>query len=203
MHFTHIDHLATIMRLGLQSDTEVRRQGLLRTEVGDRGIKRKRRERRVPVPPGGVVADYVPFYFAACSPMMYVIHRGGVPTYNGGCDDLVYLVTTVRRIAELGLARVYTDRNAVRRSARFTIDDGELGSFIDWDLMQAKMWADTEAEPDRKERRMAECLVHERVPGVAFTEVVARTPDRERRARAVLATVGAKAGVVVRPDWYF
>ncbi|WP_163553557.1 DUF4433 domain-containing protein [Candidatus Frankia alpina] len=203
MHFTHLDHLATIMREGLLSDTEVRRRGLLRTEVGNQGIKRRRRERCVRVPPGGVVADYVPFYFAPCSPMMYVIHQGGVPTYDGGCDDLVYLVTTIRQIAELGLARVYTDRNAVLRPVRFTIDDGELDSLIDWDLMQAKMWADTEAEPDRKQRRMAECLVHERVPGVAFTEVVARTPDHERRARAVLDTVGAKARVVVRPDWYF
>ncbi|WP_161983184.1 DUF4433 domain-containing protein, partial [Candidatus Frankia alpina] len=93
MHFTHLDHLATIMREGLLSDTEVRRRGLLRTEVGNQGIKRRRRERCVRVPPGGVVADYVPFYFAPCSPMMYVIHQGGVPTYDGGCDDLVYLVT--------------------------------------------------------------------------------------------------------------
>ena len=47
----------------------------LTTEVGQPDIKLKRRHRVVPIDPGGVVADYVPFYFAARSPMLGSIHQ--------------------------------------------------------------------------------------------------------------------------------
>lgn len=203
MHFTHVDHLDTIARHGLVADTEVRATGLLAVEVGNHGIKERRRARPVPIAPGGAVGDYVPFYFAARSPMMYVIDRGGVPTYAGGCGELVYLVSTVERLIELGPATVFTDRNAVLAFADFAADPASLDALVDWDLMAARMWNDTPDEPDRKERRMAECLVHRRVPWDAFTEVVAKTQACAESARAVLATVGVATPVVVRPDWYF
>lgn len=106
--------------------------------------------------------------------MMYVIHRGSVPTYTQGCDDLVYLVTAIERLVDLGSALVFTDRNAVLDVTRFSTDIDQLDELIGWPLMRATMWNNTESQPDRMERRMAECLVHERVPWVAFTRIVAR-----------------------------
>ncbi len=63
------------------------------TDVGNQGIKARRSRRAVPVGPGGVVADYAPFYFAPRSPMMFAIEHGNVPTYSSGCDELIYLVS--------------------------------------------------------------------------------------------------------------
>jgi hypothetical protein len=54
--------------------------------------------------------------------MMYAIHRGWVATVVGSCDDLAYLVTSVERLAELGLPLVFTDRNAVLKTATFRSD---------------------------------------------------------------------------------
>ncbi|WP_115537979.1 DarT ssDNA thymidine ADP-ribosyltransferase family protein [Frankia canadensis] len=82
-------------------------------------------------------------------------------------------------------------------------DDGELDALVDWDLMRATHWAKSDDEPDRRERRMAECLVHERVPAVAFTQIVVHSLTQARRAREVLATVGVRVSTVVRPGWYF
>lgn len=48
---------------------------------------------------------------------------------------------------------------------------------IDWQLMQDTIWRNTEAEPDRVERRMAEFLVHGRVPWEAFLGVAVRTEE--------------------------
>jgi hypothetical protein len=69
--------------------------------------------------------------------------------------------------------------------------------------MSATMWAPTEAEPDRRERRMAECLVHGRVPWDAFTEVAVKTAANEQRALAVLERAQPRLPVSVRPSWYF
>jgi hypothetical protein len=50
-------------------------------EVGDPQIKERCRNRAVNTGPGGTIGDYVPFYFAPRSPMLYRIacdHRDGV-----------------------------------------------------------------------------------------------------------------------------
>ncbi|MGH3321613.1 MAG: type II toxin-antitoxin system toxin DNA ADP-ribosyl transferase DarT [Streptosporangiaceae bacterium] len=203
MHFTHVDHLPSIIRRGLLADATAHASRVVTVEVGHKEIKQRRSARVVPVAPGGVVADYAPFYFAARSPMLYVIAKGGVPTYSGSCDDLIYLATTVERLLELTLRPVFTDRNAAKGYAAFTSEPAELDDLVDWALMKARMWTDTEDEPDRKERRMAECLVHRRVPWEAFDEIVTRTPACARRVQRALATVGPSVQVVVRRGWYF
>jgi hypothetical protein len=117
MHFTHISHLTAIAQTGLLADSAAQTSSSFKVEAGNVSIKEQRRNRPVPVPPGGVIADYAPFYFAPCSPMMSAIANGKVPTYQGTCDELVYLVGSVERIIDLRLPTVFTDRNAVLRVA--------------------------------------------------------------------------------------
>lgn len=203
LHFTHVAHLADVVVHGLLSDTVAQARGLLTNEIGNREIKERRRRRPVPVDPGGVVADYVPFYFAPRSPMMYSIYRGNVPEYAEGTGPLVYLVSTVERLIEVGCAVVTTDRNAVLGYTEFREGLDGLDAAVDWPLMGATMWNDTIDEPDRMERRMAECLVHEVVPWEAFTEIHVRSPDRRGEVQAVLGRGVAPGPVHVTPDWYF
>ncbi|HEU5271499.1 MAG TPA: DUF4433 domain-containing protein [Jatrophihabitans sp.] len=203
MHFTHVEHLTTIARDGLLGDAAARSTGSLQVEVGNHGIKEQRRRRVVPIAPGGVVADYAPFYFAPRSPMMYAIEKGNVATYTGGCDELVYLVSDVERLLDLQLPTVFTDRNAVLGVTTFTDDPASLETLVDWQLMRARDWYNTPTEPDRRERRMAECLVHDRVPWSAFRAVVVRKEECATRAGQLLAAAGVDTRIVVRPDWYF
>ncbi|WP_370327702.1 DUF4433 domain-containing protein [Euzebya sp.] len=201
-HFTHIDHLPAIARHGLVADVTAAGDGLLRQEVGNHEIKQRRRSRTVPVPPGGVVADYVPFYFAPRSPMMYAIDCGNVPEYAGGIDPLVYLVTDVDRLVALGMSPVVTDRNAVLAIAAFTTELARLDDLVDWQLMRQRMWNNTVDEPDRRERRMAECLVHGLVPWEAFTAIHVRTANRRTQADALLAA-RPHPPIHVTPGMYF
>jgi len=173
------------------------------TEVGNRGIKDQRRRRPVEVGAGGVVADYVPFYFAPRSPMLSAIYHGRVPEYTEGQDPIVYLVTSVERLVGIGLAPVFTDRNAALAVAKMTTDLGELDDLVDWELMEATWWNNTPEDPERRERRMAECLVHQRVPWEAFAGIVTRNDARRSEAEALLATVGVSTTVRSRPGWYF
>jgi hypothetical protein len=200
-HFTHLANLASIVEGGLLCETAGAERCAV--DVGSRGIKDQRRRRPVAVEPGGYVADYAPFYFAPRSPMLRAIVGGRVPEYGDGQDPLVYLLTTVERLVELGLTLVFTDRNAAVSLADFTTEVDSLDSFVDWPLMHAKMWNNTAEDPDRRERRMAECLVHEGVPWGAFNGVATRTRMRRAEVQAVLAGTGLADRVEVRPGWYF
>ncbi|MDY7106777.1 MAG: DUF4433 domain-containing protein [Actinomycetota bacterium] len=200
-HFTHVSNLASIAASGLSSDNDPAFGPI--TDVGSQDIKRQRRSREVPLPPGGVVADYVPFYFAARSPMLGSIHTGRVRTYTGGQDDIVYLVSAIERIVEAALPFVFTDRNAVYDYARFGNSEAQIGEFVDWQLMEARMSNNTPEQPDRMERRMAEFLVHRHVPWPAFLGVAAKDATRARAAGSALASVGVQATIRERPEWYF
>ena len=88
-------------------------------------------------------------------------------------------------------------------AATFRSDPADLDTLVDWPLMRATMWANTESEPDRRERRLAECLVHDRVPWAAFTEVAVKSADGRHRALAALAKTRPQVPITVRPGWYF
>lgn len=203
LHLTRVEHLPSIIEHGLESDTRAQASGSLQIEVGAMGVKQRRRELEMPVAPGGVIADYVPFYFASRSLMMYQIQTGQVPTYQDGCDRIIYLVSTLERLDELRLTVRLSDRNAAKAVAAFIDLTGDVDGRIDWDLMKQRMWNSTADEPDRMERRMAECLVHQVVPWVAFEQIVAKTEATAAEVRATLATAGRAATVAVRPNWYF
>lgn len=200
MHFTHVQHLPTLIQHGLISDAGAREMGLTAAEVGEARIEEQRRHRFVPCDPGGTVGNYVPFYYAPRSPMMFSISHGNVPTWHGGCKELIYLVTTLERLSEEGCVLIFTDRNAVLKIARFSADVDEMGGFTDWELMRAVWWRNTDEEPDRRERRQAECLVLDRVPFAVFQEIVVHDEAVAKQAQGALT--GLSVPVVVRADWY-
>ena len=142
-HFTHVTNLVTIVQDGLHCDSDVTATRRSFTEVGNQGIKSQRRSRAVPISPGGVVADYVPFYFAARSPMLYAVYMNNVPTYSGGQDEVVYLVTTVDAVVQHNLPFVFTDRNAALGVALYGSNPADLDSYVDWPLMEDQWFRNT------------------------------------------------------------
>ncbi|WBB77259.1 DUF4433 domain-containing protein [Micromonospora sp. WMMD882] len=207
MHFTHIDNLPSILATGaLVADNLV--DGHLLTDVGSISIKASRRKREVPCAPGGVVADYVPFYYAPQSPMMYRIacdHRDGkAGCYPGGDDPLVYLVSTVARVHAAGLGWVASDGNCAAELTCFSNSLHDMGELVDWALMREKVWRNTEEDGDRMRRRMAEFLVHREFPLRLMAGYVVRTPARERQVRRLLREADIiNPDVRVIRDWYY
>ena len=202
-HFTHISNLALIAKEGLYSDTKIKASHTSPREVGHASTKQRRRGLPVPPDPGGHVADYVPSFFAARSPMLFVISKGNVPTYSGTQDEIVYLVTSIGKVVNQGLPFVFTDRNAALDYAEYENNLKNLNDYVDWTLMEARYWNATDEEPDRKERRMAEFLVHGHVPAQVILGVATRTNDVSKKAQRALAKVGSSIPVTTQPDWYF
>ncbi|MEZ5231302.1 MAG: DUF4433 domain-containing protein [Acidimicrobiales bacterium] len=201
-HFTHISNLPSIRAQGLACDSEAQ-DALLRVEAGKPSIKEQRRRKAVSAAPHGCVADYVPFYYGTRSPMMFVIGKGQVETYQEGLDPLVYLVTSVERLLELGHSLVYTDGNATTHVTRFVNELTELDRLVDWPLIKAKYWANTPEDGDRMRRRAAECLARGPVPWHAFTDIAVRSAARKAEVEASVTHPVATASVRVQPDWYY
>lgn len=163
MHFTHVRNLPGILEAGgLQADSLVDRGSALLVEAADLGIKADRKKIRITLAPYGYVADYVPFYFAARSPMLFKLAKGGVPTYTDGQDPLIYLVSTVETVVQAGLPYLFSDGNCAAAVTQVSGDLALLESMVDWAVMRGRMWSNTAEDPDRMRRRMAEFLVHER-----------------------------------------
>jgi hypothetical protein len=71
MHCTHVRNLPGILEAGcLQAESLVDRGSLL-VEAADLKIKADRKKIRITLAPHGCVADYVPFYYAPRSPMLF------------------------------------------------------------------------------------------------------------------------------------
>lgn len=202
-HITRVEHVQSMIEHGIWSDSLAARRRLSTISIAHSHLKERRAKRQVPIPPGGTLADYVPFYFAPRSPMLYAIHRGNVRTHPADCTRIVYLVTSVQALRDQGYTVLGTDRHAATPLARFTADDQELTTFVDWHLMQQQYWFDVAEYPDRCERRQAELLVHSRVlwdsiRGVATqNETVRGEIERITRAADLTTAVAVKAG------WYF
>ena len=160
LHFTHVRNLEGILSVGgLLSDNSVGHRSALQVEAADPGIKASRRAIQISLPPAGCVADYVPFYFAPRSPMLYKLSKGGVPTYTDGQDPLIYLVSSVETVAGSGVQWLFSDGNCAAYVTEIFNDLDLLDSKVDWDVMRATIWKSTADDPDRMRRRMAEFLV--------------------------------------------
>ncbi|MGL5928431.1 MAG: type II toxin-antitoxin system toxin DNA ADP-ribosyl transferase DarT [Dermatophilaceae bacterium] len=205
-HITRIERLPSVVEHGLLADSVCAARGVSGVALGNVEIKRRRAVRDVLCGSGGVVADYVPFYFAPRSPMLNTISRGNVSAEAADQEQIVYLVTSTQQLATHDIPFVTTDRNAALEHATFRDDDAALdsSSHVDWNVMRARIWRnDPEHYPDRRERRMAECLVHRHVPWEVFLGVAVRSAAAKAVADGTVATPGKSLRTYVRPGWYF
>lgn len=201
LHFTHMENVRQIFTDGaIFADSVIAQAAREPIQCADQGIKARRRTMPVKVAPFGVVADYVPFYFAARSPMMYSIWRGNVRTYGRSADELVYFFTTVRLISESGISWVTSDGNCATLTTDHYNDWTHGEAAIDWNVMQARIWKDTDEDGDRKRRRSAELLVHRAFPVSLVSGIVVKN---ETVAREVRQWVPQDVGGWIVPDYYF
>jgi len=214
-HITAIANLPSICAAGaLLAKSGTAAEGINYQNIAHQGAQGKRAAKEVPNPPGGVVHDYVPFYFAPRSPMLLAINGGKVV----GCDwrqaDIVHLETTVARVSMRGARFVYFDRNATLGYSTPYVDLDAIDSAVAWDLLTespqldgyCKYWHNRSSDPryiDRMERRQAEFLVKERVPLSRFLRIGVIDEERAVEVAAILESAAVGLAVVVKPEWYF
>jgi hypothetical protein len=203
-HITPVSNLATILQAGkLLAKTRLQTGGANYTSIAYEHIQERRFYKTVPCGPGGVLHDYVPFYFAPRSPMLGAIHTGYVTGYSDGQRSILHLVTTAEAIAAATLGFVFSDGHAVMGYTSFYDDLQELDTAIDWDIMAAKYWRDTLEDGDRKRRRQAEFLVHQEVPWSLIRGIWVMDAAIADEVNQILRQFGQTMTARLRPHWYY
>lgn len=198
-HITHMRNLAPIIACG-----ELRAIALLAqttfTNLAHARIQQQRAKTKVPCGPRGTLHDYVPFYFGARSPMLYAVFKNQVEGYSDGQDPVVHLVSSAEAVAQLDF--VFTDGHAIMALSEFYEDLADLAN-VDLRLMRSRFWLDSQADPDRKRRRQAEFLIHQRLAWTFIHRIVVRTKATRIAVETALTNAMHKPPVEVRPNWYY
>jgi hypothetical protein len=197
----HRDNLAWILTHGIHCRSAAMVNPAY-VDIGNPELISKRNGRAIPIPPGGTLSDYVPFYFTPRSPMLLNIKTG----YNGirqrGNEEIVILVSTLYKIRDHPLNFIFTDRHAYLQTAVFSSDMDGL-SAIDWTILQNSDFKRDNDDLGKFERYQAEALIHQHLPTDALLGVACVNEDVAGQLRAQIAAAGLALKVAVTPGWYF
>jgi len=205
-HITHIDNLPMIISAGqLLSDAAIAQQSAAPQVIGMPSIKKRRlQELEVPCHPGTKVGEYVPFNFCPRSVMLYVIHCANHPelTYHGGQEFIIHLEADLHLVVRWangnGVRWAFSLSNAGARYTEFRSDLDDL-HILDWSAIAANDFRD----PDVKERKQAEFLVHGSFPFELVERIGVQTQAINQRVLRVLSTSTYRPILEIRSDWYF
>jgi hypothetical protein len=199
---THIDNVAWILANGLHCgrsnacDAEF-------VQIGNPDLITKRTARTVPIPPGGTLHDYIPFYFTPFSPMLYNIKTGWNGITRRPMREIVIFVSSLHALAANRVSFVFTDRHAYLSMAQFSSRLEDLAGRIDWRILQTRDFGRDPNDLGKFERYQAEALAHGHVPLAALTGVVCHGAVEEARLRNLVQNADVQLSVAARPGWFF
>lgn len=131
---THRDNVPWILKHGLHAANGEVKDPNFRA-IGNPDLIDKRSHRKVGVGPDGVLS--VSLFTSRHSPsLMYNIHTGynvrQIPN-----EEIVILVSSLHKVAELGIPFVFTDQHAYPLMASYFTDLRDLKQ-VDWDLLNQR-----------------------------------------------------------------
>ena len=197
----HRDNLPWILENGVHCKNSAMQDPNF-VPIGNADLIDRRSHRKVPIAPGGVLSNYVPFYFTPFSPMMYNIYTGRGEVTQRDNEEICILVSTLHKVHQMGLPFVFTDRHAYPPLARYFNSIDSLNE-IDWSLLQARNFTRNPDDPEQIERYQAEALVHNHLPVTGLVGIVCYTDTVKNILDQHIQAKGLAINVRVMPQWYF
>ena len=188
--------ISSLIENGLYSANHVPPTANYKT-MGNEDIIERRNSRVVPIATGGVLNDYVPFYFTPCSPMMYNIHTGyNVPKVAN--EDIIILVASLNSLKNNSSVNfVFTNMHALMAYADFYSDLQHLNS-IDWGILQNCNFTRVNME-----RYQAEALIHQHLPIEQLEAILCYSETVKSEVESYLKQHGKNMTVKVAKHMYF
>ena len=181
--FTHLDNLPGILQHGLLSCNEKECRGIDHLSIASEGIQQRRAAMPVPVRPGGVVHDYVPFYFCTRSPMLLSV-------VNAKNVDQLYILYLGVSIDILDSPKaVFTSASAnTANPPQFYSDPADLNK-LDWEQIDSKKWGCP--SDDARHARMAEALIHKKLAVSNIDHIIVWNETVKKEVQKIFAKAGA------------
>lgn len=170
--------------------------------IGNQELISKRAHWPVSAAPGGVLNDYVPFYFTPFSVMMHNINTGWNGVTKHPKQDILILVASLRRVAALGLPWLFTDSHANNPMVTYFRDLGDLGR-LDWRILQARDFKRDTDDPAKFSRYQAEALIHSHCPVQGLSGIVCFDEHGKMKGQQAVDAAGLTLRVLKQPSWYF
>ena len=198
---THIKNVPWILENGLHcSSSECRDPNFV--QIGKADIIESRQRRAVPIPPGGWLSDYVPFYFTPASPMLLNIITGWEGVKQFPKSQIVVLETSLPALQAAGLPFVFSDRHALPIYTKFSSNLADLAG-LPWNLWTTQDFKKDPSHPEKKERYQAEALVHGVVPIAALQGIACHDIEVQAELSKMVQNKAPNLPVHVKPEWYF
>ncbi len=170
--------------------------------IGSDDIIQGRATHRVPMAPGGVLADYIPFYFTPYSPMLLNIVTGR-NVQKRPKSDIVILVSSLPKVEEAGIQYLFSDRHAYLINAEFSNNIADLATMVRWDLLQARDFKKDPEDPEKSELYQAEALIHRHLPVDALKGVVTYNEQVKNETQALVDERQLGLSIYSKPSWFF
>lgn len=202
-HITSVKTLSAIVaQNGLWSYNNIKKLSINYVSIAHQSIQNRRATKAITCGSGGTLHDYVPFYFAPRSPMLYTISCGNVEGYTEGQAGIIHLVSNAQAVVNAGHEFVFTDGHGIVQLTQFYDNLKHLDK-VDWDIMRATFWGDIDIDNDRKRRRQAEFLVYNFFSWTLVSEIGVNNSQVKEQVERTLQGTKHQPTVVVRSNWYY
>lgn len=198
---THIDNVPWILDNGFHCRSSPHFDPDF-VSIGNADLIQARYKRQVPIAPGGVLSDYVPFYFTPWSIMLLNIKTGYGGIRQVPNEDIVIFVGCLHDLATEGHQFIFTNQHAYPVTAEYFNDLSRLDR-IDWELLRARDFKHDPEDPGKKERYQAEALIHRRLPVTALRGVACHSTRVQGQLQVSVAQRDLQLNVMPQPGWYF
>lgn len=146
--------------------------------IGHRQLISDRDQHPVNIDGKGVLGEYIPFYFAGYSPMLYLIKKGFQGVEERPQADLVFLVCKIDKVVQSGVEFFFTDRNAKIKYVENYTDITDLDK-LNWDCIYAQEWKNTEENYQKRDLKQAEFLIRHHLPVALIHAIVVKNEEKK------------------------
>lgn len=167
---THIENIPHILEYGITHKDSINKNPAYRN-IGDLSLIDTRRKKKVNVDNGEynskkvndsiILGDFIPFYFGAKMPMLYVAQHGGnFVERSTPPADIIYLGCAVSNIISSKSDFYFSDGHATDMLTTFydKTKVNELVNIVDWEAIKSPYWGGAE-NLNIKRKKQAEFLV--------------------------------------------
>ncbi|MEX2409855.1 MAG: DUF4433 domain-containing protein [Candidatus Paceibacterota bacterium] len=170
--------------------------------IGDITLIQSRGSKVIPLQPGETFRDYISFYFGPRSPMLYEIKHGFNNVTKRNQGEIIYLIATVDSILNQNCDYVFFDGHGYHNFSGCYKDLKDLKQ-VDWKIVKAKYWDNTESDPDRKRRKQAEFLVYKSLPWSAIQSICVYNDKSQQYVQNMLNSRNISCTVITKTDYYY